>query len=424
MAIVYSEQEISLLRRLAERWMEIATKPIMKARKQGWRDVKDLRSGNPMIHLECSCIENFVRDDEIICRDGRLRNVEKLMRQKIRQDEIIGDDMVLEPFFQLAWKVGKSNFGIDIVEKHIEGSMAFSYENPIRTPEDIALLRPRTFWVEREPVLELKDTLETIFGDILPVRVGNIEILTPDEIGFNPLVGIFHIGIPGDVFRLIGAENMLYWTIEEPDALLAICEYLRQDRRRLCDFLEKEKIFDVNANGTNSSASSFGYCSDLPETLDRPATTHDLWCWGEAQETSTISPAMLEEFYLPAIGDIASIFGLCYYGCCEPIQDRMKQIRNAIPNLRAVSVSSWNNMEKAAEALGSGLVFSRKPNPVYISGAEAQWDEVCQDVINTLNAAKGMPLEFIIRDVYNINGELERLTKFVRIIREECDRLL
>lgn len=422
MQIVYSETERDALRSLAEQWAKIATKPVMKARKQGWKDVHNLKPGNPMIHLESCCIKGFVREDELICRDVRLRNVEWMMRQKILQDAIIPDDMVLEPFFQLAWKVDRTNYGVEVGEQRIESSMAFKYENPIKTPDDIALLRPRTFSVDRETVLELKEALEGIFGDILLVRVGNTELLTPDDVGYNPLIGINHLGIPSDVFRLIGSENMLYWTFDEPDALKEICEFLRQDRHRLYAFLEQEKILDANANGYNSSASSFGYCDDLPESLDRPAVTGDLWCWAEAQETSTISPQMLEEFYLPVIGDVASMFGLCYYGCCEPIYDRMQQIRKAIPNLRSVSVSGWNDMEKAAEAVGSGLVFSRKPNPVFISGKEAQWDAVRNDIEATLRAAKDKPLEFIIRDVYDVNGELNRLTKYVQTIRDICDK--
>lgn len=420
--IAFSDKERDTLRLLAEKWMQAASSEEMENRRQGWKDVKDLKPGRPMIHLESCSIIDFVRKDELLCQNEYLANVEMLFRLKMRQYQMIPDDMVLEPYFRLAYQVEKPDYGLSVEEVHSEDRLAFTYKSPIQTPDDIEKLRPRTFRVKREPVLELKDTLEAIFGDIMPVHLGGLELLTPDQVGYNPLVGIHHIGIPGDVFRLIGHENMLFWTYDEPDALKALCDYLRRDRHSFYDFLEKEGILTANANGWNASASSYGYCSDLPAEKDQNVTTKDLWTWGEAQETSTISPEMLEEFYLPYIGDVAKRFGLSYYGCCEPIQDRMDSIRRAIPNLRAVSVSCWNDMEKAAEAIGKESVFSRKPNPALISGKTPLWDEAKADIQRTMRAAGELPLEFIIRDVYDINGDLERLRKFVLMIREECCR--
>ena len=65
-----------------------------------------------------------------------------------------------------------------------------------------------------------------------------------------------------------------------------------------------------------------------------------------------------------------NLWGLTYYGCCEPLDGRMDLIRQ-IPNLRKVSISPWINVDRAVREVGSDYVFSYKPNPVIL--AEDKW---------------------------------------------------
>ena len=55
-------------------------------------------------------------------------------------------------------------------------------------------------------------------------------------------------------------------------------------------------------------------------------------------------------------------FGLTYYGCCEPLDQKIPILRK-IKNLRKISVSPWNDSKKIIDAIGSDYVMSRKPNP-------------------------------------------------------------
>ena len=59
-----------------------------------------------------------------------------------------------------------------------------------------------------------------------------------------------------------------------------------------------------------------------------------------------ISPAMFEEFFLPYMARVTRLFGHVYYGCCEPVHDRLELIKAAMPNLRSVSVSTWADFHK------------------------------------------------------------------------------
>jgi hypothetical protein len=66
--------------------------------------------------------------------------------------------------------------------------------------------------------------------------------------------------------------------------------------------------------------------------------------FGLAQMFSTVSPRMFKEFEVDYASRICERFGLVYYGCCDPLDGKMTQVRQ-IPNVRKVSMSPWTNQE-------------------------------------------------------------------------------
>jgi len=131
---------------------------------------------------------------------------------------------------------------------------------------------------------------------------------------------------------------------------------------------------------------------------------------------------MFAEFFLPSIARVANRFGLVYYGCCEPVHDRLEMIMAALPNLRSVSVSPWADFEKVAGLLGRDYVFSRKPDPVPISGPEPHWERAEADLRRTREAARDCNVELLFRDVYDIGGDRSRLARWVTLARSVFER--
>ena len=119
------------LREMALRWMEIAVSDDMQEKKSAWKSVHDLQAKRPVILFETLSVAGFVRDEELLCEDELLRNVERTMLYSIRQHETVNDDLVLEPYFRLAWKVRKSDHGVKIIEHHAEDSMGYVSNFPI-----------------------------------------------------------------------------------------------------------------------------------------------------------------------------------------------------------------------------------------------------------------------------------------------------
>jgi hypothetical protein len=373
--------------------MELATLPVMAERKRLWTALKDRRPERPMVLFEVWTVQGYVCEDELECTDPLFRWVELEMRRMIRQVEEIGDDVVIEPFWPVDWIIERDDYGVPITEEHADdthgGNVAYHYNHPIQTPEDIARLQPRTFWVNREKTLEKKSLLEDAFGDLLPVTLRGTG-------GHLP-------GLAADLFRLIGNDNLLSWLYDAPEAIHQILAYLRDDRQAYYGFLEREGLLALNNNDVLVGSGSPGFTTNLPqEGYDGRARLRDLWVWIESQETTMISPRMFHRFFLPYMADVARCFGLVYYGCCEPVHDRWEPIIQAVPNIRAVSISPWCDMRVMGEKLGREIVFSRKPKPWLISGDAPDWPAIEADLDETLSATRDGCLEIIFRDVYSV----------------------
>jgi hypothetical protein len=386
--------ERQTLRRLAGRWMELASLPVMAERKRQWTALKDLRPERPMVLFEVWTLGNhFVHEDELQCTDPDLRNIELNMRRYIRQVEEIGDDLVLEPCLRLFWEVESTGYGVEIVDIHGEDTygdnIGYAFNHPIRTPEEVNLLRPRTWRVDRQATLQKYAQLSEAFGDLLPVEIGGM--------------GDFWIALTADLYKLVGNENLLLWTYDEPQLLHKIMAYLRDDRFAYYRWLESEGLLGSN-NPEFVGSGSPGYTTALPQPgYNGQARLKDIWGWMESQETSMVSPHMFAEFFLPYMAEVASLFGLIYYGCCEPVHDRWDLIRAAIPNIRAVSISPWCDLRLMGEKLGREFVFSCKPKPWLISSDPPDWEGLEKDLDATLSATRDGCLEIIYRDVYRIS---------------------
>jgi hypothetical protein len=74
---------------------------------------------------------------------------------------------------------------------------------------------------------------------------------------------------------------------------------------------------------------------------------------------------------------------------------------------------------------GKGLIFSRKPNPnllgVDVQLNEEAWATEIRETLE-ITAGKNLPLEFVVRDVYSMHGNLDKPRRAVELARREIDR--
>lgn len=416
-----SDKEVQVLRSLAARWLDHASRPVMEERRRQWRAVKDLRAERPMILVETCMLSDYIGRDELVCQDSYLRNIEKSLFEIVRHADEIGDDIVVEPCFRIPWDIEISDYGVPIVTTHVQAcdgsDVGYTFNFGVQSEEDFEKLHLRTRRVNREETVRQKHMLEDIFGDILPVKVGGYDPFDPDP-GYRPWLGNLFGGLTMDLFKLIGNNNLLLWVYDKPELIHKMMVLIRDDRQAHFRFLEQEGLLYQNLDTWMPCNGSYGFVSDLPPVDEgQEVRLKDCWCWTESQESEPISPAMFDEFFLPYIAEVTRPFGLTYYGCCEGLDDRFEYVRRAIPNLRVVSVSGWSDLFKMGEMLGKDYVYSRKPTPANISGANPYWDLLEKDVRDTLTAAKDCSLEICYRDIYTINHDRPRLRRWVEMTR-------
>ena len=400
-----------ILRHLAGSLRAHAERPEMAERKTRLKALNALKPDRPVVLCfpEGSWPE-LVPPGECECEDPLLRGWELQMRGLVFWAEHIDDDNVLEPCFDVRWIVSDDGYGVEVPYHHGADRGSYVWDPPLKDlPNDLDRLHVRHPTVDRAETARQMDLAGELFGDLLAPR----------------LKGWFGwtCGLTMDAIHLIGLERLMLAMYDEPEALHRLMAFLRDDMMGYLSWFEAEGL--VTLNNTNGYVGSGGvaYTDELPAADWKPGDPvrlKDVWGFAESQETVGISPAMFAEFILPYQLPLLERFGLNCYGCCEPVHTRWESIKR-IPHLRRVSVSPWCDQGRMAELLGRDYVFSRKPNPAHVC-ASFNEDAIRADLRSTLDVAGDGPLEIILKDTHTVQGEPQRLGRWVKIAREEIDR--
>ena len=88
-------------------------------------------------------------------------------------------------------------------------------------------------------------------------------------------------------------------------------------------------------------------------------------------------------------------------------------------------MSTWVNMERGSEAMAGRFVFSRKPNPAFLSSDTAWLPELVRKDLTEaceISGKYGNPCELILKDVSTVGNKPERLREWAKIAAEVCGR--
>lgn len=414
---VIVRSDIEILQDLAKQILEISFDSKNEERRQLWYKHNSLEKTRPLVLIESGiALNDLVQNSELKCQESWARGLESGFRKTIYHYKCIDDDNVIEPYINCNWHVSVSNYGFDIKREYGDSGTELSsyrWEPPIKDiHRDIEKLHPRTYSVNREATLAWKEHLEQIFDGILKVRIRSSFWWT--------------VGMTWTAIEHIGLENLMLFMYDDPEGLHRFMAFLRDDHIAFAEWLEKEGLLTLNNENDYIGSGSRGYVNDLPQPDYKegdPVRLKDLWVLSESQETVGVSPELFAEFIFPYQLAVIEKFGLCYYGCCEPVHSRWKVLKN-IPNLRSVSISPWCDEEYMAAELGRKYVYSRKPNPALISTKRFDEDVIKDDIRKTLEIAKDCNIEIVMKDVHTLSGEPNRMARWVKLAREVIDEHL
>lgn len=420
MAYALPAEDRSHLRRLASRQAEIAALPIQQVRRSLWAGVNDDRPGaRPPFAIESWTFDrDFLPDSLLQCASDYGKRLERGFLRNIRHHEILGDDHVCPDTLDMGWHVWCDEFGVEIPTQYIKDSegivTGYHFDCPVKDLADgFAMIKPARFGVDRDSTAAEFAFLSEAFGDLLPV------VIRSGTYGNSNLTQ--------RIMRVCGQETMFLAMYDAPEQLHALMALLADNAKRMAQWAEAEGLLELNNENQCTCGTCYNFTNTFPKAKPERGQVRlsDMWTAMDSQETVGVKPKLFHEFFFPYYRDLAALYGQVYWGCCEPADPIWENSLSKLPNLKAVSISRWAKQEYMAEALaGRGIVFSRKPNPNLL-GVDKELNEEAwaAEIRSTLAAVAGkrVPLEFVVRDVYTMHGNLAKARRAVDIARREID---
>jgi len=401
------KKDICVLRELASQVVEIAALPIQEEKKTLWRKLNGLQTTRPMVMIDQVCWNEMNVHDELTlqCEDPECRGYEASLRMTLFQWEHFPVDMVVEPFLRIPRAIHNTGFGITVKEDvavtdPTSSVVGHKFFNQFQSEEDLEKIKTPKIHHDTKETDRRLELARELFDGVIEVRPS----------GMDPYLSLWD-----PLSTWMGVENALYALIDRPDLIHGVLSRMTEGYLSMLDQLQEQGLLCEPQSLIHCTGA---FTDELPAPGYDPRSprTQDLWMFGLAQMFSTVSPAMFKEFEVDYASRICERFGLVYYGCCDPLDGKMNEVR-LIPKVRKVSMSPWTDQERGAEAIDKQFVFSRKPNPSFLAFHQFPAEEVRQDLLETRKICEryDCPLELILKDISTVRYQPQRLFQWAQI---------
>jgi hypothetical protein len=406
-----SDREV--LRGLAGRVRRLAERDREREKRDLWYGHNALRERYPLVLCDPENGWNeIITPEQLACSGSLARRWEWVLRRQLFWGETLLDDRPIEPVFEVGTTHTDTGWGIDAEYHGGEEGTSYAWDPAIRTPADIEKIGTPKVTVDNETTQETASLARSILG-------GQLEVVTR---GLN----VHSTHMTRDLAKMVGLQDMMMLMYDDPAFLHAIMKRFLAGHLARLDFLEANGLLTLNNDWSYAGSGGIGYCRELPRRAMAPGSpvrTEDLWLHDESQESVGVSPDMFAEIIYPYQAPVHARFGMNCYGCCEALESRWHVVKG-IPNLRRVSVSAWADERKMAGFLGDRFVYSRKPNPADLATPVLNEDAARLSIRTTLEVTRGgCIVELVMKDNHTIGKNPQNVVRWVRIAREEIERL-
>jgi len=405
------EDEIGILRELARDYAEIASQGVNAKRRGLWRALNDLEGCRPLVWINEVCWNEMDVDGELALRTSGpvCRRIETALRRTIYQWRHMPGDMVVEPVFPSPMILRNSGFGIEVEAEVAETQKdrevaSRRFHNQLSQDGDLAKIRDPVVELDRSRTRDFRQFYERVFEGLMPVETRGCT-----GFWFSPW---------DEIVFWMGAQEVLISLVDRPDFMHALID------RLLGAYLSGLRQFEAlgllarNDCNVRIGSGAYGYTSDLAVSGEGQAVKPlETWGCSTAQIFGSVSPAMHREFGLEYERRWLELFGLNYYGCCEPLHDKIG-ILESLPRLRKISISPWADVPAAAELMRGRYVMSLKPNPAILAGESYDEDAARADLASKLKAARSCNVEIVLKDLSTLHQEPQRLWRWAQMATE------
>ena len=404
-----SDKDKSILRQLAEKQADIASLPVHEAKGSEWTRLNGNKPGRPLVWInEIPWHEMDVNGElELQTSDPFFRQVEQTLRRTIYQWNHMPADMIVEATFYSPLVIHDTGFGISeevdlALTDEKNDVVSRDFHSQIDSEKDLQKIKMPVLTHDEEASERNYRILVDTFGDILTVEK----------------IGIVHSWFsPWD-------ELIRWWDVQKAMLDLVLRpELVHQAMDRLVHaYLSRLRqwkalnLLSVTSGNYRVGSGGLGYTDELPQHDFDPNRVRpiDQWGCGTAQIFSDVSPEMHEEFALQYERRWMKQFGLNYYGCCEPLHNKV-DVLESIPRLRKISMSPWANVEATVERTNGKYVLSHKPNPAVFVTDPWNPEQAKNNLIAVLERTKGCAVEIIMKDISTVRYEPQRLWEWSKI---------
>lgn len=402
-----------ILQELAKAYMEAASAPVNAERRERAYATNGLQPVRPLVWVQELPWHELNIDGALTLRcEGKLaQEIEQFLRRNLLQWKYFQADMILEPYYPVGMCIHSTGIGFQVIEEVLVGDdknniISHSYKDQLDTLEKLEILHNPVVTRDYEEEQRRIHDVQALLGDVMPVK------LCPQNMYYYA---------PWDrVCRMRGMTPLLMDLAADPDLMHATIQKFSSVLNADIDALNAVNAFGVSASSLHCTPP---YSRELEaiEAKEGPSM-HSAWFRALAQPFGEVSPAMHNEYDIQYLLPIAKKFGLCYYGCCEPLSDRIDLLKQ-IPNLRKVGVTPWSSVDASAEKLGGDYVFARKPNPAMVATTLDE-DAVRKDITHVIEACQkhGCPYEFVLKDISTIGYKPQNIIRWVQVVEETIDR--
>lgn len=391
-------KEREIIRELAKQYREIAESPKHVRMRRRFRDTNDLRIVRPPLIMEELPWFELNMDGELdcVCEDDRLRGMEWRLRSELFREKHFRCDNYIEPVWTVHKAFRSTGNGLGAKENTVSVDdrnwiVSHHYEDVLEDERALEAFHDPVITAFPEEDKKNLAFAEDTLGDILPVELRGH--------------GIYYA--PWDqIARLRGVEPILTDIYDRPEYLHQIAGLFARAMASEMDQMEALGLYDPRNITVHCTPGAF-----TPDTEPDPAHygCRDIWFRTMAQMFSSISPAAHDEFDVQYSLPLAARCAHTYYGCCEPLSDRLHIIKQ-YPNLRKIGVSPWADVAASAEQIGGEYVLSRKPNPANVA-IRTDPETVRKEIAETasLCVKYGCPCDITLKDVSTVGYRPQNL---------------
>lgn len=403
-----SDADVTNLRDLAQKYMEICNEPVQAQRRNLWREHNSFNFSRPPIYVRAFGWQEMPQS-KLQCQDVFWQEYENFFRESIFRSTF-DDDFIFEPWLAVnavykctGWGVsGERNYSDEV-----KGSFKCDY--PIKKLEDFAKLRKPWHEIDEAKTAEKLERVTAALGDVITINLDRA-----------PAYRMWTGDLSTELGYLRGIEHVMMDMVVNPDWLHEVMAFLRDGVLKTHDQAEEKGDWGLSAH--QNQAMSYAKELQDPQANINGVKRNRLWYYMAAQELTGVSPQHHEEFMLKYQLPILKKFGLVAYGCCEDLTRKIDMLRQ-IPNLRRIAVSPFADVAKCAQQIGRDYIISYRPSPADMVSYQFDADSVKGKLREDFAALKDTCFDITLKDVETVEGDPQRIKLWVQSVREVIEEI-